>query len=77
MAIGAYSIYKKNIKDAEEKQLRFKQVEEDYIAKNLENLVKLQNFNKQVYAIGVYDEYYDTPELAEMKKTDEWKKKLI
>ena len=59
---GGYQIYRKNVAEAEERAWRLKKTEEKFLSNS--NIVKLQNFNKKVFAIGVYDDILDDPEFA-------------
>ncbi len=56
MAIGAYAIYNKNVLQADERAERLRKVEEKFLAANPENMIKLQNFKKRVFAIGTVDD---------------------
>lgn len=53
---GGYMIYQKNVVEAEERALQLKKTEDKYITKNKSNMLKLQNFTKRVFAIGVIDD---------------------
>lgn len=77
MAWGGYLIYKKNLAEGDERAERVQNIEKRYLATHTENMVKLQNFNKKVFAIGVYDDILDDPEFAKMKETKEWKMKIV
>jgi hypothetical protein len=61
---GGYLIYKKNVAEAESRAERVIKTEEKYLAKHKENMMKLQSFNKKVFAIGVYDDILDDPEFV-------------
>lgn len=39
--------------------------------------MKLQSFNKKVFAIGVYDDILDDPEFVKQQQTDEWRMKIV
>ena len=56
MAAGAYSVYNKNVLQADERARKLIEVEERYLAKYPENMIKLQNFQKRVFAIGTVDD---------------------
>ena len=77
MCYGGYLIYKKNVMEAESRANRVNKIEEKYLSKNKDNILKLQNFNKKVFAIGLYDDILDDPEFAKTQQTDEWKLKII
>ena len=62
VSYGGYQIYRKNVAEAEERAQRLKLTEEKFLSNS--NIVKLQNFNKKVFAIGVYDDILDDPEFA-------------
>jgi hypothetical protein len=64
MAYGGYQVYKKNVNEADERAKLIQDIEEKYLEKHVGNLVKLQNFNKKVYAIGMVDDILDDPEFA-------------
>lgn len=55
-ALGGYTIYNRNVRQAEEKAQKLREVEERFLAANKDNMVKLQNFNKRVFAIGTVDD---------------------
>ena len=59
---GGYLIYQKNVAESEQRAERVIKTEEKYLAKHKENIIKLQNFNKKVFAIGVYDDILDDPD---------------
>jgi len=59
---GGYLMYKKNVAEAEQRSERVIKTEEKYLATHKENMIKLQNFNKKVFAIGVYDDILDDPD---------------
>ena len=48
--------------EAEQRAERVIKTEEKYLEKHKENIIKLQNFNKKVFAIGVYDDILDDPD---------------
>lgn len=75
MLYGGYLVYKKNMSEAEERAIRTEQIEAKYLDQHSGNLIKLQNFNKKVYAIGLVDDILDDPEF---KKTQgkEWRLKI-
>ena len=56
MAIGAYAIYNKNVLQADERAERLRKVEEKFLSAYPENMIKLQNFKKRVFAIGTVDD---------------------
>ena len=58
---GGSLIYKKNNSEFQDKADRIKKIEENYLAKHPENMVKIQNFNKKVFVIGLYDDIMDDP----------------
>ena len=37
----------------------------------------MTNFNKKVFAIGIYDDDMDDPEFKHLKESKEWKMKVI
>ncbi len=51
-----------------------KATEEKYL--NNPNVIKLQNFNKKVFAIGIVDDILDDPEFAKTQG-DDWRMKII
>lgn len=61
MIFGGSLIYKKNNSEFQDKADRIKKIEENYLAKHPENMVKIQNFNKKVFVIGLYDDIMDDP----------------
>ena len=77
MAFGAYSFYRMASLKQEQQAKRYAEVESKYINKDHDNIIKLQNFNKRVYAIGVYDEFLDSPEMEKVKDTDDFRRTLI
>lgn len=54
--LGGYAIYNKNVLQADERAEKLRRVEEKYLAANPENMIKLQNFKKRVFAIGTVDD---------------------
>ena len=54
--LGAFTVYKKNVMEAEARAKKLKLVEEKFVGANPENMIKLQNFNKRVFAIGTVDD---------------------
>ena len=52
---GGFVIYRKNVLEAESRAEQIKKTETKYLKKNPENMIKLQNFQKKVFAIGVVD----------------------
>ncbi len=64
MMYGGYCIYKKNVSEIDERAMRVKKIEEKYLTQHADNVIKLQNFNKKVFAIGVYDDILDDPVFA-------------
>lgn len=71
LTLGIYTIYDRNIKGANERALKQKEIEERYLQKNPENMIKLQNFKKRVFAIGTVDD------LGVAKREEEEHKKAI
>lgn len=69
---GGYLVYKKAIAEAEERAERLKATEAKYLKANADRLVKLENFTKKVYAVGIVDDILDDPEHAK-KQPDSWK----
>lgn len=64
---GSYWIYLKNASELDDKAARVKKIEENYLSQHPENMVKLQNFNKKVFAIGVYDDIMIDKERVKME----------
>lgn len=56
MAFGGWTIYRKNVLEAEERAERLRKVEEKFCSANPENMIKLQNFKQRVFAIGTVDD---------------------
>lgn len=56
MMMGGYAIYNKNVLQAEERAEKLRKIEEKFLAANPENMIKLQNFKKRVFAIGTVDD---------------------
>ena len=56
---GGWTIYRKNVLEAEQKAERIKKIETKYLRKNPDNMIKLQNFKQKVFAIGVVDDIVD------------------
>ena len=56
MMLGGYTIYNKNVLQADERAERLRKVEEKFLSANPENMIKLQNFKKRVFAIGTVDD---------------------
>ena len=56
MLMGGYAIYNKNVLQAEERAERLRKIEEKFLTANPENMIKLQNFKKRVFAIGTVDD---------------------
>ena len=54
--LGGYTIYNKNVLQADERAEKLRQVEEKFLTANPENMIKLQNFKKRVFAIGTVDD---------------------
>ena len=44
LMLGAYTIYRKNVLEAEERAEKLRLTEEKYLARNPDNMVKLRNF---------------------------------
>lgn len=61
MMYGGYCIYQKNVSEVDERAMRVKKIEEKYLTQHADNVIKLQNFKKKVFAIGVYDDILDDP----------------
>ena len=67
--LGGYAIYNKNVLQADERAEKLRRVEEKYLAANPENMIKLQNFKKRVFAIGTVDDLgIPNRESEELKK---------
>lgn len=65
LAYGAFAIYKKNFLESEVRGQHIKMVEEKYIPENRANLIKLQNFKRKVFAVGLVDDILrDTSDLT-------------
>lgn len=73
---GGYRIYLKNASELDDKAARVKKIEDSYLEKHAENMVKLQNFNKKVFAIGVYDDFMIDSERVNTSPSEEWKLKV-
>lgn len=56
MVIGGFTIYRKNVLQADERAEKLRKVEDKFLAANPENMIKLQNFKKRVFAIGTVDD---------------------
>ena len=56
MALGAFAIYNKNVRQADARAANLRKVEEKFLKANPENMIKLQNFKKRVFAIGTVDD---------------------
>ena len=56
---GGFVIYRKNVLQAESRAEQIKKTETKYLKRNPDNMVKLQNFQKKVFAIGVVDDIVD------------------
>jgi hypothetical protein len=75
---GGYRIYLKNASELDDKAARVKKIEENYLSQHPENMVKLQNFNKKVFAIGVYDDIMIDKERVKIESAQEdWKLKIV
>lgn len=72
VSYGGYLVYKKEVAAATERAERLKATENKYLSSNLNNLIKLENFTKKVYAVGIVDDILDDPEHAK-KQPDAWK----
>ena len=69
---GGWCIYKKEVIDSGKREEQVKKIENKFINKH-DNLIKLQNFNKKVFAIGLKDDPFIDPE---ERKTDHFKKSV-
>ena len=56
MGASAFTLYRKNVLQAGERAAKLKEIEERYLGANPDNMVKLQNFKKRVFAIGMIDD---------------------
>lgn len=56
MALGAFAIYNKNVRQADARAANLRKVEDKFLKANPENMIKLQNFKKRVFAIGTVDD---------------------
>ena len=56
---GGWTIYKKNVLLADERAEQIKKIENKFLQKHPENMIKLQNFKKKVFAIGMVDDIVD------------------
>jgi hypothetical protein len=52
----------------QDKAKHLKNIENQYLTKNAENLVKLENFKKKIFAVGVYDELQTKKSLSSDQK---------
>jgi len=59
-----------------EKANRIKKAEAKFL-KDSDNIIKLQNFNKKVYAVGMYDDMMDDIEESKEERKDDYKEKII
>ena len=55
-AFGAFQIYRKNAYEAETRAAKVKKMEAKFVSKHPDNMVKLQNYKKKVFAIGIVDD---------------------
>ena len=69
---GGWCIYKKEVVEAGNREQQVKRIENKFIEKH-DNLLKLQNFNKKVFAIGLRDDEFIDPEI---RKTDVFKRQV-
>lgn len=76
ICVASYQIYKKKASEEVEQAARVDKIERTYLEKHT-NVIKLQNFNKKVFAIGVLDDIMDDPSQAAFHKTDEFRMKII
>jgi hypothetical protein len=55
LGYAGFTLYRNAILQDEERQLQLQEMEDKYLKKHEDHIVKLENFKKKVYAIGVYD----------------------
>ena len=56
MMFGLYTIYNKNVLQADEQAKKQKDIEERFLEANADNMIKLQNFKQRIFAIGMVDD---------------------
>ena len=65
---GGWVIYKKGVLDADARADQVKRIENKYLDKHSDNMIKLQNFTKKVFAIGIVDDVLNDPALRPTKE---------
>jgi hypothetical protein len=55
IGFSAYTLYSKANSQEEERQEQLAQLEEKYLDTNKDRVVKLENFKKKIFAVGVHD----------------------
>lgn len=71
MLFGLFTIYNKNVMQADERANKLREIEERYLVANPENMIKLQNFKQRIFAIGMVDDL-GTPD----RESEEHKKAI-
>ena len=57
LGYAGYTLYNTSIQHEEERNQKLKETEEIFLAKHKENLVKLDNFRKKIFAIGMEEDF--------------------
>ena len=55
LGYAGFTLYRNALIQEEERLLQLQKMEDKYINKHKDHVVKLENFKKKVYAVGVYD----------------------
>ena len=72
LGFSGYKLYQQSVAEEKDKQEKLKEIEDKYLKQNNKNLVKLDNFRKKVFAIGIEEDF-----LRPNKKMTEEQKKAI